>query len=90
MRIALALIRAEWQGDTEAWRELWALADDPAAVARELTTLCRENLERLGRVAGLSTGEMLHRMAAKVIPQPELAHTSVVDLTRRARGDADR
>ena len=86
VRIALAMIRADWQGDTEGWRDLWAVADDPAAVARELTTLCRENLERLGRVAGLSTGEMLHRMAVKTIPRPETGVTgSTVDLSRRAQ-----
>lgn len=85
VRIALAMIRADWQGDTDAWRDLWAVADDPAAVARELTTLCRENLERLGRVAGLSTGEMLHRMAAKAIPRPEAGVATVIDLNRRSR-----
>lgn len=90
VRIALAMIRADWQGDAEAWDELWAVAEDPVAVARELTSLCRENLERLGRVAGLSTGEMLHRMAVKVIPRPDIARTSMVDLTRRTPLDAGR
>jgi hypothetical protein len=79
-RIALAMIRADWQHDEQSWAELWAVADDPAAVARELTALCREKLDQLASVAGVSTGEMLHRMASKVIPHPEAGQISVVNL----------
>jgi hypothetical protein len=80
VRVALAMVRADWQGDDDAWTELWAIADDPSEVARELTRLCRENLDQLAHVAGVSTAEMLHRMAGRLIPHPELGHVSVVDL----------
>src|SRR5512139_1429048 len=43
-RTALAMIRADWQGDDETWAQLWTAADDHAAVVRELTRLCRQNL----------------------------------------------
>lgn len=72
LRIALALVRAEWQEDDETWAQLWAVADDQAEVARALTMLCREGLEHLAAVGGVSTGEMFHRLAGKVIPAPEL------------------
>jgi len=80
LRIALSMVRADWQGDQEAWRELWALADDPAAVARELTTLCREQVEHMATVAGIPTAEMLHRLAGKLIPHPEPGTVTLIDL----------
>ena len=80
VRIALAMIRADWQGDEESWAQLWAVSDDPAAVTRALTRLSRETLEHLASVAGVSTGEMLHRMAGKLIPHPEPGLVTVVDL----------
>jgi hypothetical protein len=79
-RIALSLVRADWQGDEESWNQLWALAEDPGQVARELTRLCRENLDQLASVAGVSTAEMLHRTAAQLIPHPEPGHINLVDL----------
>jgi hypothetical protein len=79
-RLALALVRADWQNVEESWNQLWALAEDPGQVARELTRLCRENLDRLASVAGVSTAEMLHRMAAQFIPHPEPGHINLVDL----------
>lgn len=79
-RTALAMVRADWQHDDEGWSQLWAVADDPAAVARELSTLCRETLEHLASVAGVSTGEMLHRLAAKLIPHPDAGHVTLMDL----------
>lgn len=80
LRIALALVRADWQDDDETWAQLWAVADDPAEVARALTGLCREGLERLAAVGGVSTGEMFHRLAGKVIPAPETRAAEVVRL----------
>lgn len=80
MRIALSMVRADWQGDDASWCELWVLAGDSPAVTRELTTLCRELLEQLATVAGVSTGEMLHRTAGKLIPRPEAGHVRLVDL----------
>jgi len=85
-RIALALVRADWQADEESWNHLWALADDNGQVARELTRMCRENLDRLASVAGVSTAEMLHRMAAQLIPHPEPGQINVVDLEGRGAG----
>lgn len=82
-RVALAMVRADWQGDDEAWAQLWAVADDRSGVARELTRLCRENLEQLALVAGVSTAEMLHRMAGRLIPHPEVGHVNVIDLEPR-------
>jgi hypothetical protein len=79
LRIALALVRADWQDDEEAWAQLWAVADDPAEVARALTMLCREGLEHLALVGGVSTGEMFHRLAQKVIPAPEMATAVVLE-----------
>ncbi|MGH8940245.1 MAG: hypothetical protein ACRDV2_12990 [Actinomycetes bacterium] len=79
-RVALAMIRADWQGDDESWSQLWSVVDDPAEVVRSLTTLCRENLEQLASVAGISTGEMLHRMAQRVIPHPDIGQLSVIAL----------
>ena len=43
-RLALAMVRADWQEDEDSWNQLWALADDPGQLARELTRLCREQL----------------------------------------------
>lgn len=80
LRIALSMVRADWQGDREAWGQLWSLADDPAAVARELTTLCREQVEHLATIAGISTAEMLHRLAGKLIPRPEPGTVTLIDL----------
>lgn len=82
-RVALAMVRADWQGDEESWNQLWAVADDRGEVARELTRLCRENLDRLASVAGVSTAEMLHRMAAQLIPHPDAGQINLVDLERR-------
>jgi hypothetical protein len=79
-RLALAMVRADWQGDEDGWNQLWAVAEDPGELARELTRLCREQLDRLAGVAGVSTAEMLHRMAAQLIPHPEPGHVSLVDL----------
>jgi hypothetical protein len=79
-RIALAMVRADWQGDDETWTQLYAVCDDPAAVTRELSRLCRENLDQLAGVAGVSTAEMLHRLAGKLIPHPGGGHVTVVDL----------
>lgn len=71
LRIALAMVRADWQDDRETWEQLWAVASDQAEVAIELTRLARDLMEKLAGVAGISTGEMLHRQAAQLIPQPE-------------------
>jgi hypothetical protein len=79
-RLALAMVRADWQDDEDSWNQLWALTEDPGELARELTRLCREQLDRLALVAGVSTAEMLHRMAATLIPHPEPGHVSLVDL----------
>ena len=79
-RIALAMVRADWQEDPAAWRELYAVADDPVAVTRELTHLCRQTLDQLAGVAGVSSAEMLHRLATKLIPHPEVGHVTMVDL----------
>ena len=84
-RVALAMVRADWQGDEDGWNQLWAVTDDPGELARELTRLCREQLDRLAAVAGVSTAEMLHRMAAQLIPHPEPGHVSLVDLEPRQR-----
>jgi hypothetical protein len=80
-RIALSMLRADWQQDPAAWHELYAVADDPEAVTRELTHLCRQTLDQLAGVAGVSTGEMLHRLAGRLIPHPELGHVTLVDLS---------
>jgi hypothetical protein len=85
-RIALSLLRADWQDDEESWNQLWALAEDPGQVARELTRLCRETLDQIASVAGVSTAEMLHRMAAQLIPHPEPGHISLVDLEHGETG----
>ena len=77
------MLRADWQDDEDGWNQLWAVAEDRGAVARELTRMCRENLDRLGSVAGVSTAEMLHRMAGQLIPHPEPGHVSLVDLEGR-------
>lgn len=74
------MLRADWQGDEDSWNQLWAAADDRGAVARELTRLCRENLDRLANVAGVSTAEMLHRRAAELIPHPDAGRLNLVDL----------
>jgi hypothetical protein len=79
-RIALSMVRADWQRDSAAWHELYAVADDPEAVTRELTHLCRQTLDQLAGVAGVSTGEMLHRLAGKLIPHPQTGHVTIVDL----------
>ena len=88
LRIALAMVRADWQGDRETWEQLWAVASDPADVAIELSRLARELLEKLAAVAGISTGEMLHRQAALLIPQPEPGPSvRLVDLDHLAHQD---
>lgn len=84
-RTALAMIRADWQGDDETWAQLWTAADDHVAVVRELTRLCRQNLERVAAVGGVSTGEMFHRMASLLVPHPDTGHVTVVDLTPAGR-----
>ena len=71
LRTALAMVRADWQDDQAAWSQLWAAAEDREAVAAELTRISRELLEKLGHVANLSTGEMLHRLASTLIPHPD-------------------
>ncbi len=87
LRIALAMIRSEWQDGSEDWDELYAVCDDPAQLARELTHLCRETLAQLANVAGISSGEMLHRQAARLIPHPEAGQVTLVNL---ADGTASR
>lgn len=79
-RVALGMLRADWQGDEDSWNQLWAVAEDRGDVARELTRMCRETLDRLASVAGVSTAEMLHRMAAQLIPHPEPGQVNLVDL----------
>lgn len=85
-RVALAMIRADWQGDEDELAQLWATADDPAAVARELAHLCRQNIERLAYVGGVSTGEMFHRMASLLVPHPDAGHVTVVEMASVAKG----
>ena len=85
-RVALAMVRADWQGDEETWNQLWGVTEDPGELARELTRLCREQLERLAAVGGVSTAEMLHRLAAQLIPHPEPGHVSLVDLEQQQTG----
>jgi hypothetical protein len=68
MRVALSLVRADWQGDELTWRRLWHDCPDQEALAHELVRMCRESLERLASVAGVSTGEMLHRQATRLVP----------------------
>jgi hypothetical protein len=80
VRTALAMVRADWQGDPESWNELYAVCDDPAELARQLTHLCRQTLDQLAGVAGVSSGEMLHRLATRLIPHPEAGHVTMVDL----------
>lgn len=82
-RIALSMVRADWQDDEDAWHQLWAVTDDAGELARELTRLCREQIERLAAVAGISTAEMLHRVAGQLIPHPEPGSVSLVDLERQ-------
>ena len=77
------MVRADWQGDEDSWNQLWAVTDDAGQLARELTRLCREQLDRLAVIAGVSTAEMLHRMAAQLIPHPEPGHVSLVDLEHK-------
>ena len=80
VRLALAMVRADWQDDPESWNELYAVCDDPNEVARQLTHLCRQTLDQLAGVAGISSGEMLHRLATRLIPHPEPGHVTLVDL----------
>jgi hypothetical protein len=80
LRIALSMVRADWQGDEPGWEQLWALSDDPHSLARTLTVLCREGMEHLASVAGISMGEMLHRQAGKLIPHPDAAPAGHIDL----------
>jgi hypothetical protein len=80
VRLALAMVRAEWQDDPESWNDLYAVCDDPAELARQLTHLCRQTLDQLAGVAGVSSGEMLHRLATRLIPHPEVGHVTLVDL----------
>jgi hypothetical protein len=90
IRIALAMVRADWQDDPDAWRQLYAIADDPVAVSRELTHLCRQTLDQLAVVAGVSTAEMLHRLAGKLIPHPDMGRVTVIDLRERRPADGGR
>jgi hypothetical protein len=83
LRLALAMVRADWQDDEDGWDQLWAVADDRAELARVLTRMCRQNIDRLASVAGLSTPEMLHRMAGQLIPYPEPGTIDLVDLAPR-------
>jgi hypothetical protein len=83
LRLALAMVRADWQDDEDDWYQLWSVADDRAELARVLTRMCRQNIDRLASVAGLSTAEMLHRMAAQLIPHPEPGTIDLVDLGSR-------
>jgi hypothetical protein len=85
-RLALAMVRAQWQDDPEAWNQLYAVCDDPAELARQLTHLCRQTLDQLAGVAGVSPGEMLHRLATRLIPRPEPGHVTIVDLRRLGAG----
>jgi hypothetical protein len=87
VRLALAMVRAEWQDDPEAWNQLYAVCDDPAELARQLTHLCRQTLDQLAGVAGISSGEMLHRLAARLIPHPEPGHVTMVDLRKLDTGN---
>jgi metal-dependent amidase/aminoacylase/carboxypeptidase family protein len=87
IRLALAMVRAEWQGDPESWNQLYAVCDDPAELARQLTHLCRQTLDQLAGVAGVSSGEMLHRLASRLIPRPETGHVTMVDLRRLNAGN---
>jgi hypothetical protein len=80
VRIALAMVRADWQADPAAWDELYAVCDDPAELARQLTHLCRQTLDQLSHVAGVSSGEMLHRLATRLIPHPEPGNVTMIDL----------
>jgi hypothetical protein len=80
VRLALAMVRAEWQDDPEGWNQLYAVCDDPAELARQLTHLCRQTLDQLAGVAGISSGEMLHRLAARLIPHPDPGHVTLFDL----------
>jgi len=80
VRLALAMVRAEWQDDPEAWNQLYAVCDDPAELARQLTHLCRQTLDQLAGVAGISSGEMLHRLATRLIPHPDPGHVTLFDL----------
>ena len=82
LRLALAMVRADWQDDEDGWDQLCAVADDRAELARVLTRMCRQNIDRLASVAGLSTAEMLHRMAGQLIPHPEPGIVDLVDLGR--------
>jgi hypothetical protein len=76
LRLALAMVRADWQDDEDGWDQLWAVADDRAELARVLTRMCRQNIDRLASVAGLSTAEMLHRMAGQLIPHRSQASST--------------
>jgi len=67
-RVALSMVRADWQGDEQSARRLWRDCDDHEALARELARLCRETMERLATAAGVSTGEMLHRQSLRLLP----------------------
>ena len=80
VRLALAMVRAEWQDDPEAWNQLYAVCDDPAELARQLTHLCRQTLDQLAGVAGISSGEMLHRLATRLIPHPDPGHVTMFGL----------
>jgi hypothetical protein len=86
-RLALAMVRAEWQDDPESWNQLYAVCEDPAELARQLTHLCRQTLDQLAGVAGVSSGEMLHRLATRLIPRPEAGHVTMVDLRRLDAGN---
>jgi hypothetical protein len=87
VRLALAMVRAEWQDDPESWDQLYAVCDDPAELARQLTHLCRQTLDQLAGVAGVSSGEMLHRLATRLIPRPDTGHVTMIDLRNLHAGD---
>jgi hypothetical protein len=87
VRLALAMVRAEWQDDPESWDQLYAVCDDPVELARQLTHLCRQTLDQLAGVAGVSSGEMLHRLAARLIPRPDAGHVTMIDLRNLHAGD---
>lgn len=80
LRVALSMVRADWQADEPGWEQLWAVTDDPHALARALSALCREAFEHVASVAGISMGEMLHRQAGKLIPHPDASPAGHIDL----------
>jgi hypothetical protein len=51
-------------------------SEERLSLSRDLDLLA----DRIASVAGVSTAEMLHRMAAQLIPHPEPGHINLVDL----------